>query len=106
MTRHRCIVWAVVGCLAGCAAYAQDPAAPLVPAAPDGMALLLQLLQAGGLPAVLGAGGWLLGRGGIPITVQLSEPDRELLRRVARHLAKAIDDAPPKDDSLDKSDGL
>lgn len=97
LTHGRCVGWALLGCAVGCAAYAQDATpAPTATAAVDTTGLLLQLLQAGGLPAVLGAGGWLLGRGGIPITVQLSAEDRDLLRSISRRMSHALesDDRP------------
>jgi hypothetical protein len=81
MMHLRCLSWAACGVLAGCAAYAQDPAAsiPL-----DGGGAFLELVRAGGLPAVLGFIGWMLGRGGVPVTIQLSTVDRELIRRLVK----------------------
>ena len=99
MTRGhwRCVAYAVLGLLTGCAAYAQDSGAPSVASA-DTTSLLFEAVRAGGLPSVLALMGWTLGRGGIPITVQLSAEDRDLLKRIAKYLAKAVDD---RDDSVD-----
>ena len=77
---HRCVTWTLLGMLTGCAAYAQDD---LVVSGGGDMGLLIELLKAGGLPAVLGFTGWLFGRGGLPVTIQLSEADRKLLERLA-----------------------
>lgn len=83
----RCGVWAVLGLVVGLAAvaYADEGAAPA--AAGDG-ALLLELARAGGLPAVLAGVGWLLGRGGIPVRIELSPADRELLEDLAADRAE------------------
>lgn len=85
MAIHRCAAGASVGLVLGLAtvAHAQG-ATDLVSQAsaatsdPSTM-LLLQFLQAGGLPAALALLGWLLGRGGIPLHVRLSDDDRKLL---------------------------
>ena len=80
----RCGAGAGTGLVLGLATVAHAQGSDLVP--PVGVApadpstiLLLQLLQAGGLPAALALMGWLLGRGGIPIHVRLSDDDRKLL---------------------------
>lgn len=85
MGLHRCAGGAVMGLVLGLAtvAHAQG-AVELVPSiAPPqtdpSTALMLALLQAGGLPAALALLGWLLGRGGIPLHVRLSDDDRTLL---------------------------
>ena len=82
---HRCMGGAVMGLVLGLAtvAHAQG-AVDLVPSVTPpqtdpSTALMLALLQAGGLPAALALLGWLLGRGGIPLHVRLSDDDRKLL---------------------------
>lgn len=116
MTRHlRCFRWALAAAAVGLAwtAWAQQNAAP-----PDALGslaadpttgIVVSLLQGGGLPAVLAVAAWWA-RGslasGVPIVVALSAEDRELLRKVVRHLARAVAEEHPKDDSLDKSGGL
>lgn len=79
---HRCITWTLLGAMAGCAAYAQDGGDSVITGGGD-FGLLVELLKAGGLPAVLGITGWLFGKGGLPVTIQLSEPDRKLLEKLA-----------------------
>lgn len=99
--RHwRCVAYAIAGALTGCAAYAQD-AAPTVGATGE-LGALVSVLDAGGLPAVLAVTGWMLGRGGIPVTLQLSADDRNLLRGIARKLASAVAAETDRDDSHDE----
>lgn len=78
----RCIVYSGTGALLGVAtlAHAQSslPAVSQVATDPS-TALLLQFLQAGGLPAALALVAWVIGRGGIPIHIQLSKDDRDAL---------------------------
>ncbi len=85
---HRCAVWAVCGVLTGCAAYAQD--APIPASMGAGSELwMLELVKAGGLPAVLGITGWMFGRGGLPVTIQLG--DRPLVVRLHEDDARRLD---------------
>lgn len=97
MKTHRCVGWALAAASLGVAwtAWAQDP----VMASTSSDPLLdwaARLLQGGGLPAVLGALGWLAGRGSLQLpisgslTLALHEEDRRLVRRLVR----AIDDGP------------
>lgn len=79
---HRCATWGLLGVLGGCAAYAQDDPSAVVAGGGE-LGLWLELLKAGGLPAVLGFTGWLFGRGGLPVTIQLSETDRKLIEKLA-----------------------
>lgn len=79
---HRCIAWTLLGVATGCAAYAQDTAVP-ASALGGSEAMLLELLRAGGLPAVLGFVGWMFSRGGIPVVLRLSDEDRKLLEELA-----------------------
>lgn len=86
----RCGVWAVLGLVVGLAAVAygadEGAAAPATASTGDA-AILLELVRSGGLPAVLAAVGWLLGRGGIPVRIELSPADRELLEDLAAERA-------------------
>jgi hypothetical protein len=96
LAHARCLVTGCLGLVLGVAAVAhgQDAPPPTVTTqAIDPLTGLLGLMQAGGLPAVLAGLGWLLGRGGgVPVTIQLHGDDRELLKRIARHIAS---DGPP-----------
>jgi len=83
MTHWRCISYAMMGLLTGCAALAQDGSVPALPAPTSTESLVLEGLRVGGLPGVLALTGWMVGRGGIPVTLQLSDKDRELLQRLA-----------------------
>lgn len=78
---HRCLVWTILGVVTGCAAYAQD-VAPAVAMSPSD-SFWLEVIRAGGLPAVLGMGGYFLSRGGVPVVVRVSDEDRKLLERLA-----------------------
>lgn len=83
---HPCTRYAAMGLGLGLAAtaWAQDPVSAGVTPVDPSMALLLDLIRGGGLPAVLAVVGWWVGRGGgVKVTVELSEVDRRLLRRVA-----------------------
>lgn len=106
MSHLRCLLGAVVGALVAVAAqaWAQEagvgPAPATVQADPTAT-LISQLLAGGGLPAVLAALGWWLGRGGLVLTVRLHEDDRRLLDRSARRVARAVEEPDPRrrDDS-------
>lgn len=80
MTSHGCSIWMLLGILTGCAAYAQDETAHIMHGSSAEMGLLIEMVKAGGLPAVLGVIGWLFGRGGLPVTIQLTDNDRNLIR--------------------------
>lgn len=81
----RCIRSASLGAVLGFAAVAHaQGAAELAPVGVSSpgdpsTVLMLQILQAGGLPAALALVGWLVGRGGIPLHISLSDHDRALL---------------------------
>lgn len=84
---HRCLTWALGGLLLGLAVVArgQDPTDVAVLADPTSMALLIDLLSGGGLPAVLALLGWAAHRwGGLPVVLRLHDDDRRLLRRLGR----------------------
>lgn len=83
VSRHRCAYYAILGTMVGCAAYAADEPTQASGGAEFGM--MMELVKAGGLPAVLGFLGWMFGKGGIPVTIQLSETDRKLLERRRRN---------------------
>lgn len=108
---HRCIGWAALGATLGIAvvAWGQESgmAPPVAQAATDPTAALLsQLLAGGGLPAVLAALGWWLGRGGLVLTVRLHDDDRRLFDRSARRVARAVEPDPPDTRRRDEdSDG-
>ena len=110
MTIHRCIGWALAGAVLGVAVVAWGQEAGMAPApvqaADPTTALLSQLLAGGGLPAVLAALGWWVGRGGLVLTVRLHDDDRKLVERATRRLARAVED-PPTDPRRrdDDSDG-
>jgi hypothetical protein len=86
-----CVRWAVAALVVGVLAevsiaWAQDRPMDSESLAHDPSVLLLvELLKGGGLPAVLAMAAWwargLLGQG-IPVVVQLSERDREVLSRL------------------------
>jgi hypothetical protein len=94
--RHRCVAWAGSGALLGLAwnAWAQaDPTVPAEALTDPGLHTLVELLQGGGLPAVVAILGWLAGRwGGVPLVVSLHADDRALLERASRRMAKALED--------------
>lgn len=92
---HRCLVWAAGGGALGLAlvARAQDPVAVAPAADPGSLSLLVDLIQGGGLPAVLALFGWLAGRGGVPVVIRLSDEDRRLLRRLRPQPPKPDDDS-------------
>ena len=83
--RARCVQTASLGAVLGFAAVAHaQGAAELAPVGVSSpgdpsTVLMLQILQAGGLPAALALVGWLVGRGGIPLHISLSDHDRALL---------------------------
>lgn len=77
----RCLAFATCGVLLGASVNAWAQAVPPVVPVDLGLpAWLVSLLQIGGLPAVVGALAFVLGRGGLSITVRLSDDDRTLLR--------------------------
>lgn len=81
---HPCVAYSLVGLLVGVSALAWGQTQPEPATAPvaDPMAsLLTHILSGSGLPAVLAALGYWLGRNGITITIRLSDDDRALLRR-------------------------
>lgn len=95
MNTHRCVWWAAVAGLLGIAwnAWAQDAAAPVTAGMSDPtMDFFARLIQGGGLPAVLGALGWLAGRGSLQLpiagslTLALHDEDRKILKRIARSI--------------------
>lgn len=109
---HRCLGWALTGVVLGLAVVAWGQETGVGPsvgaqAGDPTAALLSQLLAGGGLPAVLAALGWWLGRGGLVLTVRLHDDDRRLLDRSARRVARAVEDPPtdPRRRSDDISDG-
>lgn len=89
-TRHTCVTFAAVGATLGLAAvaWAQEPN-PAAQAALDPASLaLVELLKGGGLPAVLAAIAWWLGRTahqGLMLTVRLHDDDRRLLEDLRRN---------------------
>lgn len=94
----QCTVAGLLGLVLGLAAVAHGQEPPHVQVVAGGG--WVEAAKALGLPGVLaglGTGlGYLLRGGGIPITatVQLHPDDRELLKRIARHLASAVEDPP------------
>lgn len=91
VSRHRCGVWALAGLLTGCAAYAQDAAPPAAVLAGGTDVWLLEVVRAGGLPAVLAVTGWMFGRGGLPVTISLGE--KPLVVRLADEDRKLLENA-------------
>jgi len=86
----RCLTWAASGLALGVAAVAHAQDAVVAEVLATESSLVVELVRTGGLPAVLAALGWLLGRGGIPLRVEptrvvleLAPEDRALLGRVA-----------------------